>query len=339
GHLALFLEPESLAGPLRDFIHRAESGAAAGRESATPSRLGAASSPVEPRRLDDSPGGFALVTVLLALATFVSEDLTCLSAGLLAAKGSLGFLTASLACLIGIFVGDMLLFYAGRWFGMAALRRAPLRWFLDASRVEQGRAFFERRTGAMIFATRFVPGTRLPTYFAAGLTGTTPGRFARYFLLAAAVWTPLLVGASMLLGQTVLRAFERYEGMALWGLVVAALLFFAGVRLLLPLLSWRGRRLLLSRWRRLTRWEFWPAWILYPPVALHILRLGIRHRSLTLFTAANPSIPCGGLVLESKAQILRGLEPSGAVAPFALIRAATGPEAREMALRDFLERS
>jgi hypothetical protein len=45
-------------------------------------------------------------------------------------------------------------------------------------------------------------------------------------------------------------------------------------------------------------------WLFYPPVALHIAWLSIRHRGFTTITAANPGIPHGGFVGESKFQIL-----------------------------------
>lgn len=48
-------------------------------------------------------------------------------------------------------------------------------------------------------------------------------------------------------------------------------------------------------------------WLFYPPVVLYILYLGIRFRSLTLFTSANPEIEASGFVGESKFQILSGL--------------------------------
>jgi hypothetical protein len=72
--------------------------------------------------------------------------------------------------------------------------------------------------------------------------------------------------------------------------------------------SFRGRRLLLSRWRRLTRWEFWPPWVFYLPLVPYLLWLGLKHRSLTVFTAANPGIPGGGVAGESKWEILDGLK-------------------------------
>ncbi len=81
---------------------------------------------------------------------------------------------------------------------------------------------------------------------------------------------------------------------------------------------WRTRRLLLSRWRRLTRWEFWPLWMFYPPVVVYILWLALKHRSLSLFTAANPAIPAGGLVGESKSEILSHL-PDESVAHYEVV--------------------
>jgi hypothetical protein len=74
----------------------------------------------------------------------------------------------------------------------------------------------------------------------------------------------------------------------------------------------KRRRLLLSFWRRLTRWEFWPPWVFYPPLLLYIGGLMLKHRSATLFTASNPAIEAGGVVGESKHGILRGLAGSQA---------------------------
>lgn len=55
------------------------------------------------------------------------------------------------------------------------------------------------------------------------------------------------------------------------------------------------------------RWEFWPSWAAYLPLIPYFVWLAVKHRSLTLFTAANPGIASGGLVGESKSRILREL--------------------------------
>ncbi len=58
-----------------------------------------------------------VIFMALALATLVSEDLACITAGLLVSDGRAGFLLVTLACLVGIFVGDMMLFLIGKFVG------------------------------------------------------------------------------------------------------------------------------------------------------------------------------------------------------------------------------
>ena len=60
----------------------------------------------------------------------------------------------------------------------------------------------------------------------------------------------------------------------------------------------------LARW---SRWEFWPSWVLYAPVSLWIGWLSIRYGGFATLTAANPAIPDGGSVGESKFDILAQL--------------------------------
>ena len=73
-----------------------------------------------------TPASALGLCALLALATLVSEDLACIAAGVLAARGALSFPAAVAACLAGILAGDLLLYLAGRTLGRAALARWPL---------------------------------------------------------------------------------------------------------------------------------------------------------------------------------------------------------------------
>ena len=72
--------------------------------------------------------------------------------------------------------------------------------------------------------------------------------------------------------------------------------------------AYRFFRRLLGRLKRLLRWEFWPPYVFYPPVIAYVVYLGLRFRSFTLFTAANPAMPAGGFVGESKHEILSHLK-------------------------------
>lgn len=57
-------------------------------------------------------------------------------------------------------------------------------------------------------------------------------------------------------------------------------------------------------WIRLLHREYWPMWVHYLPVYPYYLYLAARARSLFFFSATNPSIATGGLIGESKIDIL-----------------------------------
>jgi membrane protein DedA with SNARE-associated domain len=259
---------------------------------------------------------------LIALATFVSEDLTCIATGALVASGRLGFLPGVLACVAGIFFGDLLLYFAGRLLGRPIVGWKPLRKILSEQKLDVASNWLAERGASVVMLSRFTPGLRLPTYIAAGLLRTRFWTFSLYFLLAAALWTPLLVGGSALLGKSVPHLI--YAGPAL---------VLAGVGARRLRISWHTQRRFLGWVQRWTRWEFWPPWLAYLPVVPYILFLAIRYRSLTLFTAANPGIPSGGFVGESKSDILGQLS---SVPEFAVLRDGLAAESRFRAVKEFL---
>jgi hypothetical protein len=66
------------------------------------------------------------------------------------------------------------------------------------------------------------------------------------------------------------------------------------------------------RWRR--------NWLAYIPLVPYLVWLVVRHRSPTVFTAANPGITTGGTIGESKAATLTGVERAGGrVAEFSVV--------------------
>jgi len=211
--------------------------------------------------------------LLIALGTFLSEDLTCVATGVLVAKGELNLVEGILACASGIFIGDMLLYIAGRIAGPK---------LIDPQRLTKAQAWIAKRGMNVVFLSRFTPGLRLPTYVAAGLLKTPAKQFALYCAIAALVWTPIVVTASA----------------KAWIVAVAVVL--------------------LANLRHLKRWEHWPPWATYAPLIPYLLYLAVKHRSLTVFTAANPTIFSGGLVGESKSDILNQLDPD-AIADFTML--------------------
>lgn len=272
-------------------------------------------------RVEGLPTIVALVAI--AVATFASEDLACIGAALIATRGELPVVGALAAAGLGIWIGDLGLYGLGAWLGRPLVRRAPMSWFVDEEHLDRAREWFLHRGDRVLWIARFVPGTRLPTYVAAGTLRVSFARFAWVTLVACAVWTPLLGGAAFLLGRRALEFAEQYQRFALPIFLGTLLSLWLAAKLVLPLFSWRGRRALTGRWLRLSRWEFWPPWAFYPPVVLHVLWLAWKHRGLTLFTAVNPAMPAGGFIGESKNAILAGLgDASGRVVRSRAIPAA-----------------
>jgi len=327
GHLLIYDRPQECAQEISQFVSEVESGVAAERNDTREKLI--------PNKLKPKRNGWVMAA-LLAIATFASEDLACIGGGLLAAKGAVSLPLAILGCLVGIFVGDFAIYLMGRVVGKPALDFPVIRSVLKKDRVERCARWIDKKGITLVVSTRFVPGSRVPTYFAAGVLKANALRFALGLFVASAIWTPAIVGLAYFLGGQFTAFFEEKGGLALIGLLVSAILILLIARTCAALATWRGRRLLYSRIKRVTRWEYWPPWVFYPPVIAFLLWKMIRCRAMTILTAVNPCMPESGLVYESKAQILTHLEKHGSpVGRFCVISREQALETKIACLEDF----
>ncbi|MEM1022817.1 MAG: VTT domain-containing protein [Myxococcota bacterium] len=250
--------------------------------------------------------------LLLAGGTLILEDPSTVAGGLLVASGQVSFLTAWLGLSLGIAAGDLGLFGLGRLFGE---RVRSWRW-IDEEKWKRGSRWLGKNLSQAVVLSRFVPGARLPTYLAAGALETSFAHFATVAILASTVWATLLLSLTIVLGE----AIHAWIGSLRWvglGLVLMVILLPS---LLLRLQRDRavetddqGRPLRSS-------FEFWSPAFFYVPVAFKYVGLALRYRSLTLPTAVNPSIYAGGLIRESKSEILALLPKGPHLPPFVRVR-------------------
>lgn len=260
----------------------------------------------------------------IAASTLISEDLACIAAGTLAAQGQLSLPAAIAASLVGIVAGDLLLYGAGYFGGHAILRFRFIAKYISSEKVLRAENWFASRGKAVVVISRFVPGMRLPTYLAAGVLRMPVVRFTLLLIVAAAIWTPAIVGISYYSGATLAKLLVHQNSLMLWvAVALTFLLLWSLLAFARSLMTFKGRRLFYSSWQRMLRWEFWPMWVLYVPVAVYLIYLAIKHRTLLAFTASNPGIPGSGVKGESKSEILKqlshGLKNFGNIAPFAKI--------------------
>lgn len=136
----------------------------------------------------------------LALGTLISEDAALMGAAGLARTGVLSPLAAGAAVALGIWVGDLALFLAGRFASRWPLlaRYVDRRW--PRSELQALASRLERRAGWAILLSRVLPGTRVPLYVAAGAFRLRIGVFLACTAAAVTLWTAAIVlGAQWLL--------------------------------------------------------------------------------------------------------------------------------------------
>lgn len=232
------------------------------------------------------PGQFG-IALAIVLSALVSEDAATISAATLSAASLLHPALAFASAAAGLWIGDLGVYAAARWFHR----------FGALSSTSSGAS-----AARNLALSRFFPGTRLPAYVRAGLDRMPLAKFALITASTACLWTLLIF--------QLLRLFPARAqslGSALATLSLAGLALFAALVLLR---RFRAQLLPACRraWLRLSRWEFWPAWLFYAPVALFYAFLALRFRGLTLPTLANLNQRHGGLICESKFEILQELQ-------------------------------
>ncbi|HXI74818.1 MAG TPA: DedA family protein, partial [Pyrinomonadaceae bacterium] len=238
-----------------------------------------------------------LASTAIVLLSFISEDAATISSALSLFGGPINWQLGFAACFAGIWLGDLGLYSIARCFGKPILKSRWIARFADAEAIEWCQTRFNDHASLKLLASRFVPGTRLPTYLAAGLLSMPVTRFAIVTAFAALLWIGGIFAIAKLLGSQALIWLSFVQSKIAAIALTAVVLGTAVVVL--------KRLARTPAWaRRWMHWEFWPAWLFYIPVGVYYAWLAVRHRSLTVPTSANPGIATGGFVGESKLVIL-----------------------------------
>jgi membrane protein DedA with SNARE-associated domain len=249
--------------------------------------------------------GTLLASAAIILLSFISEDAAAVSSALSIFGGPFSWRVGFVSCFAGIWLGDLGLYSLARCAGKNLFHTRWVRRFADPCAISRCEKVFSRHSSVALITSRFVPGTRLPTYLAAGLFGMPLRRFALITAIGGLVWVSGVFAVTKIFGTHVLLWFTsgqtKIAAVVLTGLVVST-----------AILLLRKARFVRTIAHQLGQWEFWPAWIFYIPVVVYYLFLAIRYRSFTLPTAANPGMQNGGFIGESKQEILKRLQEADA---------------------------
>src|SRR5215470_2923742 len=129
-------------------------------------------------------GGVLAAAIAIALGAFVSEDGATVAAATLAASSVLDVRLAFLSAFAGLWIGDLSVYAVARWTGPAIRQH---RWLgpLFAKTPSNDAPPNRKKMQWNLALSRFLPGTRLPEYIAAGFGRMNVGTFAAVTAISA----------------------------------------------------------------------------------------------------------------------------------------------------------
>jgi membrane protein DedA with SNARE-associated domain len=145
----------------------------------------------------------ALILILSAagLGVPISEDLTLLLAGGLAAQGITSFWPTLAAGYFGVLLGDALIHAWGKRLGPAAYNAKRVQKALSPERLEKLRSHFARHGFLTVVVGRHTPVLRAPIFFLAGASGVSRTKFLLADALSAAVTVPIVTALGYYFGE------------------------------------------------------------------------------------------------------------------------------------------
>jgi membrane protein DedA with SNARE-associated domain len=139
--------------------------------------------------------GIALILVLGGLGLPIPEEAPIVLAAVLSRNGQLKSGPLAFAsCLVGVLLGDMVVYFLGFFHGEKVLSLPVTRRLLTRQRESQIKGYFHRHGFKILVSGRFVPGFRTAAYLTAGILKLPPLKLFLTDLLAATLSTSLLFG-------------------------------------------------------------------------------------------------------------------------------------------------
>jgi hypothetical protein len=203
-----------------------------------------------------------------------------------------------------------------RIIGCGVLARTPDDW---AQRLA-------RRPVLTALATRFVPHEHGVAFTATACTGRLPAAFVIASIVSWCLWAFIVLIISSAAAALIAAPLSRLIGVP--GLVLGVAVALVLPAFVMLLLTREGRLAIRRGFHRAVRREYWPAWFQYLLLGPLFVRLGLKHGPAA-FTCCNPGIPAGGgMIGESKRQILDSLGASPLLLAAACIEPGPDPGAR-----------
>lgn len=141
--------------------------------------------------------GYAAVFIVLlacGMGVPIPEDVTLVAGGVIAGLGHANVHVMVVVGMLGVLIGDGLMFTAGRVYGVKILRFRMIARIMTPQRYAQVQQKFEKYGNWVLFVARFLPGLRTPIFISAGMSKKVS--YIRFLLMdgfAALISVPIWV--------------------------------------------------------------------------------------------------------------------------------------------------
>ena len=172
--------------------------------------------------------GIALILILGGLGLPIPEEAPIIVAAVLTRNGRLHGPLALASCLIGVLLGDLVVYFLGFFYGEKVLSLPLTRRLLTRQREAQIKGYFHRHGFKILVSGRFVPGFRTAAYLTAGILKLPTLKLLLTDLVAASLTTFLMFGLGYAFAnqiQSGIREVQQWVtvivavGVAIWLLV------------------------------------------------------------------------------------------------------------------------
>lgn len=150
--------------------------------------------------------GIPMILIATAFGFPMPEDILVIAAGVLAERGVIELSYAWFACYISILIADSITLYIGWHFGKAVLHRKFIKRMIHPRRVLWARRQVQEHGAWVVFAARFIPGSRLPVVLISGMMHISRVKF----LIADASGLILSVSIQLALGWVFSKSIDQF---------------------------------------------------------------------------------------------------------------------------------
>jgi membrane protein DedA with SNARE-associated domain len=179
--------------------------------------------------------GIALILVLGGLGLPIPEEAPIILAAVLSRNGRMLVPLAFATCLVGVLLGDFVVYFLGYYHGEKVLSLPVTRRLLTRAREAQIKGYFHRHGFKILVFGRFAVGFRTAAYLTAGILKLPPLKLFLTDLVAASLSTLLMFGLGYVFAHQIQSGIKEAQQ-------VLTVALAAGIALLLAYRYYKGRQ-------------------------------------------------------------------------------------------------